>query len=81
MIAKAIKVSIKNKYLKKLRLHLREYERTYYGGLIRNDVTTMLYLIFKIINPATRIFVSNLKYEIEKSTIAKFLNNVKNLLD
>ena len=41
----------------------------------------MLYPIFKNINPATRIGVSNLKYEIEKSTLAKFGNNAKELLD
>ena len=41
----------------------------------------MLYLLFKIINPDTRIGVSNLKYEIKKSNIAKFGNNVKELLD
>ena len=41
----------------------------------------MLYLLFNIINPATRIGVSNLKYEIEKATLAKFVNNVNDLLD
>ena len=41
----------------------------------------MLDLIFKIIKPATRIGVSNLKYEIEKANLAKFGNNVKYLLD
>ena len=41
----------------------------------------MIYLLFKIINPDTRIGVSNLKYEIEKATLAKFGNNVKDLLD
>ena len=41
----------------------------------------MLYLILKIINPATRIVVSNIKDEIEKSTISKILNNVKDRLD
>ena len=41
----------------------------------------MLYLILKSINPAIRIVVSNLKYKIEKSTLAKFGNNVKDLLD
>ena len=41
----------------------------------------MLYLLFNIINPATRIGVSNLKYEIEKATLAKFGNNLKGLLD
>ena len=43
--------------------------------------TTIIYLIFKRINPATSIVVSNLKYDIDKSIIAKFLNNVKDLLD
>ena len=41
----------------------------------------MLYLLFKIFKPAKRIGVSNLKYEIEKSTLTKFGNNVKDLLD
>ena len=34
----------------------------------------------KIINPATSIGVSNLKDEIEKATLSKFGNNVKDLL-
>ena len=41
----------------------------------------MPYLIFKSINPATRIGVSNLKDEIDKANIAKFVNNLKDLLD
>ena len=41
----------------------------------------MLYLTFKSINPATSIGVSNLKYDIYKSTLAKFINHVKDLLD
>ena len=41
----------------------------------------MIHLLFKIINPDTSIGVSNLKYEIEKTTIAKFGNNVKDLID
>ena len=41
----------------------------------------MFYLIFERINPSTRIGVSNLKDEIEKATLAKFDNNVKDLLD
>ena len=81
IIAKEVKGSIKNTYLSKLRIHCREYEWTYYGGIIRNDGTTMLYLIFKIINPATGIIVLNLKDEIEKSNIAKFLDNVKDFFD
>ena len=40
----------------------------------------MIYLLLKCINPATNIEDSNLKYEIEKSTLAKFDNNVKYLL-
>ena len=35
----------------------------------------------KIINLDTRIYVSKLKHEIEKATLAKFVNNVKDLLD
>ena len=41
----------------------------------------MIYLLFKRINPATRIGFSNLKYEIEKETLDKFGNNVKDLHD
>ena len=41
----------------------------------------MFYLIFKSVNLDTRIVVSKLKYEIEKSTLSKFGNNVKDLLD
>ena len=77
MIAKAIYVSIKNISLNKLRLHQREYEWADTGGLIRNDGPTMIYLIFKSINPAKMIAVSTLKYLIEKSTLTKFGNNEK----
>ena len=51
------------------------------GGIISNDGPNMLYLLLKIINPATTIGVSNLQYKIEKSNLAKFGNNVKDLLD
>ena len=46
-----------------------------------NDVPTMLHLIFKGINLATMICVSNLKEEIQKSTLAKFVNNLEDILD
>ena len=61
MIAKAIEVSITKTYTKKFRLHCREYKLTYDGGIISNYGPTVLYLILKIINPATRVGVSNLK--------------------
>ena len=41
----------------------------------------MIYLLFKIINTDKSIGVSNLKYEIEKSTLAKFGNNIKYIID
>ena len=41
----------------------------------------MVYLIFKRINPYTRIVVSNLKYEIEKAILPKLLNNIKDIPD
>ena len=41
----------------------------------------MFYFLFKIISPATRIGASNLNYEIVKTKLAKFGNNVKYLLD
>ena len=40
----------------------------------------MTYLLLKIINPNKSIGVSNLKDEIEKATLAKFVNNIKQLL-
>ena len=40
----------------------------------------MIYLVLKGIRPATTIGVSNLIDEIEKSTRAKFVNNLKDLL-
>ena len=40
----------------------------------------MIYLILKSINVDTRIGVSNLKEKIEKATLAKFGNNVKDLI-
>ena len=81
MIAKEIEGSMANNYLKKLGLHQGEYEWADAGGLISNYVPIMLYLLFKSINPATRNGVFNLKYEIYKSDLSKFGNNVKYLLD
>ena len=81
MIVQAIEGSITNIYLNKLRVHCGEYGWTDYGGLIRKDGPTIPCLVFKSINLATRIGVSNLKYDIDKSTLAKFGNNVKDLLD
>ena len=66
MIFNSIDDSITNSYLKNLSLHLWEYECTESGYLISNDVPTIHYLQFKIIKPATRIGVSNLKYKIDK---------------
>ena len=40
----------------------------------------MFYLIFKMISPASRIFISNLKDDIDKSTLSKFGDNLKDLL-
>ena len=79
--SKEIQGSITKTSLKKLRLHRGVYECTYTGGIISNYVPTMLYLLLKIINPATRIGVSNLKYDIQKATLDKFVNNVKYLID
>ena len=42
---------------------------------------TILYLLLKSIKPATIIGVSNLKYEIDKASLAKLDNNVKYLID
>ena len=81
MVSKSIEGSITKTYLKKIRLHNGEYYWTYDWGLKSNDGTNMIYLILISINPATSIDVSNIKYEIEKSTQAKFGNNVKDLID
>ena len=60
------------KNFKKLRLHHGVYAWTDTGGIIRNDVPTMIYLELKSINPVTSIGVSNLKDEIEKITLTNF---------
>ena len=41
----------------------------------------MIYLILKNINPDTRSSVSHLKDDIEKSTLANFGNNAKEIFD
>ena len=41
----------------------------------------MIYLLFKSTNTDKSIDVSNLKDELEKTTLAKFGNNIKDLLD
>ena len=64
MIAKAVESSITKTSLKNSSLHRRGYEWTDAGGIISNDVTTMLYLIFKGLKPYTSIVVSNLREEI-----------------
>ena len=61
MIAKAIEGSIKNTYLKKIMFHQGEFELAVAGGIIRKCGHTILYLLLKSINPATRIGVSKLK--------------------
>ena len=72
MISKAIYISIKNTLLRKLWLHLREYEWDDDWCLISNDVPIILYLIFRSINPDNIIGVSNLNDETKKETIATF---------
>ena len=49
--------------------------------MIRNDGPTIIYIPFNRIDPDTRIGVSNLKDETRKSTLAKFVKNVKDILD
>ena len=73
MIAKAIKGSITKTSLDKLIIRQGGYEWTDDEGLISNDGPNILYLLFKIINPATRIGVSNLIYGIEKGTRLKII--------
>ena len=81
MIAKAIEGPLFKTSIKKLSLCPGLYYWTDAGGIIRIDGPTMVYLIFKIINPSTRMGVSNLKYEIGKATLAKFGNIINYLLD
>ena len=63
MIDKVIEGSVTKTPLNKLSINLGEYELSDTGVIIRNYGPTMIYLLFKIINPATRIGVSNLKDE------------------
>ena len=51
------------------------------GGTTRNYGLAMLYPIQGRINPSIRVVVSNLKYEVEKATLAELGNIVKYLLD
>ena len=57
------------------------YEWSITEILIKNYRSTMIHPLFKKINQAKRLGVSNLKYEIEKSTLSKFGSNVKDLID
>ena len=41
----------------------------------------MIYLLLKIFNLFTRIYLSNLKYEIEKATLSNSGSIIKDLLD
>ena len=79
--ANEIEGSITKTDINKLRLHWGEYDWDDSGGLISNNGPNMIYILFKITNLVTRIGVSNLKYEHEKSTLAKAGNNVKDLID
>ena len=81
MTSKKIEVSITDTSLKKLGIHRKEYEWEKSRGLIRSDVPTVIHLLFKIVNPTSSIGVSNLKNEIEKETLARFGNDVKNIID
>ena len=76
-----LRAKLKIYLFKKLRLDRWGYEWSEYWGIIRNYERTMFYFIFKSINPATRIGVSHLKDYTVKTNLAKFVNNVKYLLD
>ena len=80
IINKEIEGSITKTSLKNIRILRKGYKWEDSGVIKKRYGTTMLYLLFKSINLATRIGVSNLKHEIEKSTLANFGNNVKYLL-
>ena len=81
MIAKEIVGSSTNTSLKKLRIRQGGYKWADARCIINNHGRTMLYLLFKGINLATRIGDSNLKDEIDKATLSKFFNNAKDLFD
>ena len=61
IIAKAILGSITKTSLQRLGLHQKKYEWGDSRGIIRSDGPTMLYILLKIIKPATRTGVSILK--------------------
>ena len=81
MISKEIAGSSTNTSLKKLSIRQGGYKWADARCIINNHVHTMLYLLFKGINLATRIGDSNLEDEIDKATLQKFLNNAKDLFD
>ena len=55
--------------LNKLCILFNGYKKKYDGGLTINYGPTMIYLLLKFINKATRIRVYNIKYEIYKETL------------
>ena len=69
IISKAIGGSIKNTSLNKPRILCNGYDWLGVGGLIRTVGPTIIYLLFKGTNPATRIGVSNIKVKYEKATL------------
>ena len=81
MISKEIEVSIVNKSLKKLSVYQGENKWADSGGIIRNDGTTMLYLIFKASTQLQILVFQTQNMKFEKSTLDKFVNNVKERLD
>ena len=58
-----------------------DFELADTGGLIRIDGPTTIYLLSKSTNPTTGVVVSNIKYEIDNTTLSKFGNNIKDILD
>ena len=76
MVAKEIEDLITKPSLKKIRINRKEYQWKDAAGPTSSGGPTMIYLLFKNINPTTSIGVSNLKEKIKKLTISNFGDNI-----
>ena len=64
-----ISKEIEGSITKIAQIHQNEYEWEDYVSHIRSDVSTIIYILLKIINTATKIGVSNPKYETKKANV------------
>ena len=82
MISKRIENSISESSRKNLMLKKAAFTwKNTTSGTIHHDGPTMLYMLLSLVNPTTRVGVSELKKLIMRATLPKFDHNVINMLD